>query len=72
MYIGYFENSFGEQWIFTFDRDTGIALLRGGDVQWSEIFDVTNGGTGDLMLGKDEQLWLRACWSASQKQRRGS
>ena len=21
VYIGYFENTFGEQWIFTFDRD---------------------------------------------------
>lgn len=30
-YIGYFENSHGEQWIFTLDRATGKATLRGGD-----------------------------------------
>ena len=31
-YIGYFENPFGEQWVFTLDRRSGRAVLRGGDV----------------------------------------
>lgn len=30
VYVGYFENRFGEQWIFTFDRTTREARLRGG------------------------------------------
>jgi len=68
-YIGYFENPFGEQWIFTFDRDTGSAMLRGGDVGWNEQFDVTNGTLGDLILGQEEQLWLQACLLASQQQK---
>ena len=28
--IGHFANRYGEQWIFTFDRATGAASLRGG------------------------------------------
>jgi hypothetical protein len=65
-YIGYFENRYGEQWIFTRDRETGQATLRGGDVGWNTDFNVVDGKVLDLLLGKDEQLWLRACWEASQ------
>lgn len=70
-YIGYFENPFGEQWMFTLDRDDGTAIVRGGDVGWNEQFDVSDGSTGDLILGHEEQLWLQACLSASQQQRKG-
>ena len=66
--MGYFENPYGEQWIFTLDRVTGKATLRGGDVGWNTQFDVTNGAVADLILGQEEQLWLRACWSSAQKQ----
>ena len=31
IYLGYFENRFGEQWIFTYNRKTMRAELRGGD-----------------------------------------
>jgi hypothetical protein len=30
-YLGYFENEFGEQMIFVFDRSTGTGLLYAGD-----------------------------------------
>ena len=62
-YIGYFENSFGEQWIFTLDRESGRAVLRGGDVGWSTEYEVIDGRVAGLILGNDELLWLQACWS---------
>ncbi len=65
-YIGYFENRFGEQWIFMRDRETGVATLRGGDVGWNSEFTVVDGKVVDLVLGKEEQHWLLACWMASQ------
>lgn len=68
-YIGYFENSFGEQWIFTFDLDTDTAILRGGDVGWNQTFDVTDGAKIGLSLGHDEQLWLQACLKAIRRRR---
>ena len=71
-YIGYFENPFGEQWVFTFDRESEAAILRGGDVGWNKQFDVTGGETGDLVLGMEEQLWLQACLLASQRWRSSS
>ena len=67
-YVGYFENPHGEQWIFTLDRGTGKATLRGGDVGWNTEFVVTDGAVADLNLGQEEQLWLRACWSAARQQ----
>jgi len=60
-YLGYFENPFGEQWIFTMDRDTGKAVLRGGDVGWNTSFEVLDGQVADLILGNEERLWLQTC-----------
>ena len=67
-YVGYFENPHGEKWVFILDPGTGKATLRGGDVGWNTQFDVTNGAAADLILGREEQLWLQACWSSAQKQ----
>ena len=64
-YIGYFENQFGEQWIFTYDRTNGNAILRGGDIGWNTTHAVVNGAAGDLILGDGERAWLRACWKAA-------
>jgi hypothetical protein len=33
-YYGYFENRFGEQFVFTFDRATGAGTVWGGDLGW--------------------------------------
>jgi len=67
-YVGYFENPHGEQRIFTMNRQTGKAALRGGDVGWNTEIDVTNGTASDLILGQEEQLWLQANWSSARKQ----
>ena len=64
-YIGYFENRHGEQWIFTLDRQTRAATLRGGDAGWNSQFNVVDGTIPGLVLDDDEQLWLRSCWMAS-------
>ena len=64
LYIGYFANRYGEQWIFTFDRATGAANLRGGDVDGSTVHVVRDGRVDGLILNVEEAAWLRACWSA--------
>ena len=64
-YVGYFENVHGEQWIFTFDRLTGDAVLRGGDVGWNSENRVIDGVVPGLILSAEEQLWLRSCWAAA-------
>ncbi len=63
-YVGYFENTFGEQWVFTFDREAKTAYLHGGDIGWNTRMEVRDGVTPGLVLSKDEAAWLRACWSA--------
>jgi len=65
LYIGYFENEHGEQWIFTRDRKTGIATLRGGDIGWNTAIDVTSRPNTELILSASEQSWITACLKAS-------
>ena len=63
-YIGYFENIYGEQWIFTYDRQTKSASLHGGDVGWNTRMKVLDGSVPGLVLQNDEAAWLRTCWNA--------
>ncbi|MFN0053030.1 MAG: hypothetical protein ACKV0T_12665 [Planctomycetales bacterium] len=65
VYIGYFENPFGEQWIFTYNHETRKAELRGGDVGWDTVLSVVNGTVEGIIFGKAELLWLLACWKAA-------
>ena len=47
LYIGYFENRYGEQWVFTFDRATGGASLAAGTPAGpARTRCVTDGSTG--------------------------
>ena len=43
LYHGYFENRYGEQFIFTFDRATGAGTVWGGDLGWGEPKAFTRG-----------------------------
>ncbi len=63
-YIGYFENQHGEQWIFSCDRRTGEAELRGGDTGWNKPWPVVGGNVDGLNLNREEKLWLEACLAA--------
>jgi hypothetical protein len=65
LYIGYFENPHGEQWIFTYHRKTGSAELRGGDTGWNTVHEVEDGSVRGLTLGREESAWLQACWRAA-------
>ena len=67
-YIGYFENQYGEQWIFTCNRVTGEAELRGGDTGWNKPWLIVDGNVDGLKLNRQEQLWLEACLAAAMPQ----
>ena len=36
LYYGYFENRYGEPFVFTFDRATGTGTVSGGDLGWGD------------------------------------
>jgi hypothetical protein len=55
LYYGYFENRYGEQFVFTFDRATGTGMVSGGDLGWGDpkaftlrLLDETFRSTRDL------------------------
>lgn len=64
-YIGYFENPYGEQAVFVFDRTTQTAAVYLGDAGWETGHAVIDGLVPDLVLGAAELLWLQACWQAA-------
>ena len=43
LYYGYFENRYGEQFVFTFDRATGTGTVSGGDLGWGDPRAFTRG-----------------------------
>lgn len=63
-YHGYFENRYGEQSLFVYDRDTGAALLYNGDAGWDMPYRVIDGRPEGLLLTREEAAWLAACWHA--------
>jgi hypothetical protein len=65
-YHSYFENSYGEQLIFVYDRETDKATLYHGDLGWGNPCPVEEGGKApSVVLDEAEMLWLRACWLAA-------
>ena len=65
-YCGYFENTFGEQWLFVYDKIQREGVMRGGDAGWDVEFDVKDGAiSGNLILSAVERQWLAACWAAA-------
>lgn len=69
-YLGYFENGYGEQMIFVFDRGSGTGRLYAGDAGWETVYEVVGGMVKQLILSPEEGLWLRACWEAATAGRR--
>ena len=64
-YLGYLENSFGEQWVFVGDRAKRTASLWGGDAGWARCCQITAAQmVPDLVLNSEESSWLVACWAA--------
>ena len=43
LYHGYFENRYGEQFVFTFDRATRTGTVSGGDLGWGDPKAFTRG-----------------------------
>ena len=64
-YHGYFENEYGEQTIFIFDRQTRTGTLWMGDNGWENTIPVVEGVAQDIVLDEAETLWLKACWLAA-------
>jgi hypothetical protein len=73
IYVGYFQNEHSEQWVFTFDLNSRVGELRGGDVSWKPLAVQGVGGKPyvDMTLNEPEKIWLEACWQAATF-RRGS
>jgi hypothetical protein len=65
-YVGYFENGFGEQWMFIGDRKTGEAVIRGGDAGWATEFNLSlkNPCPPTLVLNDAEKHWIITCFMA--------
>ncbi len=61
----YFQNEYGEQFIFAYSVDGKRGSLWMGDAGWERSFDVVDGFVPELALSETEFLWLAACWKAA-------
>ncbi len=66
VYRSYFENQNSEQAIFLYDYEQERSTLYMGDAGWEHPYDVVDGKVPELILSHPEQLWLLACWEASE------
>lgn len=64
-YLGYFENQYGEQAIFVYDRARRAGTLWLGDAEWERPHAVVEGAVAGVVLGATERAWLAACWKAA-------
>jgi hypothetical protein len=64
-YYGYFENEYGEQAVFVYNRQTKIGTLWMGDVGWDQPQTVVDGDLPEIVLNETEKVWLRTCWKAA-------
>ena len=62
-YLSYFENEYGEQWVFSMDWESGVFFLCGGDIGWKDR-KIGEQGLTDLVLDSSERMWVLACLSA--------
>lgn len=65
LYVGDFANRHGDRWLFTFDRATRAAILRGGDADRGRAHAVHDGRVDGLVLAPEDTAWLPACWLAA-------
>lgn len=65
--VGYFENEYGEQSVFIFDKSKKEGLFYSGDAGWDTPFPMTivNGKVValDLVLTPKEKEWFVLCFS---------
>jgi hypothetical protein len=70
-YHSYFENGYGEQLVFIYDRESDTATLYHSDLGWEHPRPVEEGGRcPSIVLDQAEMLWLRACWLAATEGKR--
>lgn len=64
-YVGYFENGYGEQTVFIYNRATNEGVLYMGDYNWEKPLEVLDGTCPGLVMSDEESTWLRMCWQAA-------
>jgi hypothetical protein len=64
-YFGYYENEHKEQFIFIYDRERKQGTLLMGDYGWDKPIAIVDPQKPDVVLSKNEWLWLQACWMAA-------
>jgi hypothetical protein len=70
LYVSYFTNNHGEQWVFVGDRAAGTATVYGGDIGWRDPVIVAPNQLleFDPLLNGAEQYWLIACLAAFRRE----
>jgi hypothetical protein len=63
-YVSYFQNHYGEQWVFLGDGKDG-GVLYGGEVDWEGLPVTLKKPYPATLLNAEEQVWLISCLMVS-------
>jgi len=66
-YTAYFENQFGEQLVFTYDRVEKKGRLWHGDYGWDTPIEVFAGDALGVTLSNEEREWIKLVWIVATK-----
>ncbi len=64
-YTAYFENEYGEQLVFQYDRLSHKGTLLHGDMGWDDPREVHKGTILGVILSEEERKWLRLVWDTA-------
>jgi len=64
-YTAYFENLEGEQLVFQYNRKEHKCVLWHGDLGWDKPQDVKDGIVPDIILSREEKIWLKLVWAVA-------
>ena len=65
LYVGYFANEHGNQWLFAYDRVSRRATIRGGDMNWGRPVTIASLKDLPYHFNESERRWAEACWEAA-------
>jgi len=70
-YTAYFENEYGEQLVFVYDRKAKEGSLWHGDYSWAHPIEVRDGAAPDIILTVEEKMWLTLVWAVATQETGG-
>ena len=64
---GYFQDTYGEQWVMAIALSAQRATVWNGDVGWPHLIEIRDGQIldTDVVIPPDAEAWMRLAWQSA-------